>query len=173
MAEQEAVESLQVQDEMVDFQSRLLKTEIAKLQILRLAMEGKTATEAAKVMGLSAETVRGYYRDPEFRLAARKKVEAAFADVDGAFRERRKTLHEMLEEQAYRSCEDLIEMLNSDDAPLLPSLKVKIHQDFMNRVNDSKPLSGAVMKLDPAELRHAANVAAEMDNVISIKRKTG
>lgn len=96
------------------------------------------------------------------------KVESAFEGIDKAFEQKRKGLHEMLEEQALKSCEELISMVEMPE--LHPSLKVKIHQDFMNRVEASAPQSKSTYKLDPGELRHAGKVAQEMDNVIPIRK---
>lgn len=150
--------------------NELLRIEVTKSQLLRLAMKGLNATEAAKVLDLHPSTVRGYYREPAFRTAVLKKVEGVFEDIDVAYLNKRKSLHEMLEEQAYRSCQDLIAMLDDEETPLHPSLKVKIHQDFMNRVEDSKQLTG-VMKVEPKDLQHAARVAQEMDGVIEMKKR--
>lgn len=156
----------EVPDELL--RDRLLTTSVVKIQLLRLAMRGFNATEAAKVVGVSAQTARSHYADPEFRSAVAAKVDAAFADIDEAFVRKRKSLHEMIEEQAYRSCEDLIEMLDSPD--LHPSLRAKINQDFLDRVEESATVQRAV-KLEPADLRRAAQVAEEMDNVIQLRRK--
>ena len=155
---------LDINLEGLEFRDRLLKTSVTKTQLLRLAMKGLNATQAAKVVGCSAETARGHYADPEFRRAVLSRVEQAFEGIDQAFIERRKDLHELLEEQAYRSCEELMQLV--EDPQLHPSLKVKIHQDFLNRHEDTKPLSGKSFKFDAGELRHASRVAQEMDKVI-------
>ncbi len=154
-----------------DFQQRLLAGAVLRTQLLRLAMKGVNATQAAKVVGVSSATAREVYREPEFRAEVLKKVNGAFEDIDAAFSSKKKTLHELIDEQAYRSCESLIDMLQ--DEQLHPSLKVKIHQDFLNRSEESMPKSGAVYKVEPAELSRAAQVAQEMDNVIQFKKKTG
>jgi len=154
--------------EGLEVRDRLLTTSVTKAQLLRLAMKGLNATQAAKIVGCSAETARSHYSTPDFRRAVLAKVEEAFEGIDQAFITKRKGLHEMLEEQALRSCEELIAMVEMPE--LHPSLKVKIHQDFLNRVEDSAPQSKSTYKLDPGELRHAGNVAKEMDNVIPMKK---
>lgn len=158
-----------VQLDQLELKDRLLKTSVTKMQLIRLAMKGLNATEAAKVVGIHEQTARSHYADPEFRRAVLSKVDAAFAGVDAAFTEKRKTLHELLEEQAYKSCINLMAMLENDE--LHPSLKVKINQDFLNRVEDTAQFSRQAMKMDPADLQHAAKVAAEMDKVVEIRRK--
>jgi hypothetical protein len=166
MAEQTAEISI---EEVELVRDRLLTTSVTKAQLLRLAMKGLNATEASKIVGCSAETARSHYANPEFRRAVLGKVEAAFEGIDKAFEDRRKGLHEMLEEQALKSCEDLIELVQ--DPNLHPSLKVKIHQDFLNRVEDSAQQTKHSYKMDATDLRHAAKVAQEMDNVLPFKRK--
>lgn len=165
MSEQIADVSL----EGLEFRDRLLTTSVTRVQLLRLAMKGLNAKQAAAVVGCHEQTARGHYAEPEFRRAVLAKVEAAFEGVDAAFAERKRDLHEMLEEQAYRSCEELIEMVG--DPELHPSLKVKIHQDFLNRVEDSAPQHKASYKLQPQDLQHAAKVAREMDNVIPFNKE--
>jgi len=153
----------------LEVRDRLLTTSVTKAQLLRLAMKGLNATQAAKVVGCSAETARSHYATPDFRRAVLAKVEEAFEGIDLAFAERRKDLHQMLEEQAYSSCEELIAMVGNPD--LHPSLKVKIHQDFLNRVEDSAQQTKHSYKMDANDLRQAAQVAKEMDSVIPITRK--
>lgn len=147
---------------------RLLKTAVTRVQLLRLAMRGMHASEAAKQLGIHAVTARGHYADPSFRREVLGKVEGAFADIDNAFTEKQKTLHERLEEQAAKSFEELVALADQDD--LHPALKVKIHQDFLNRTDESKPLTGHTTKIDPTWLHHAAGVAKEMDKVIEIRK---
>lgn len=147
---------------------RLLKTAVTRVRLLRLAMRGMHASDAAKEIGIHATTARQHYSDPDFRREVIKKVEGAFFDVDSAFAEKQKTLHERLEEQASKSFEELVTL--AADSDLHPALKVKIHQDFLNRTDESKPLSGTSYKLDPASLHRAAVSAREMDKVIPMRR---
>lgn len=147
---------------------RLLSTEVCRAQLLRLAMKGLPAAQAAKVVGCSAETARAHYRSPDFRRACLAKVEAAFEGIDEQLFQKQKSLHEKIEEQASRSCDELIMMV--EDPDLHKSLKVKIHQDFMNRVQDSSQVTRS-MKIEPADLAHAAKVGREMDNVIPFKKE--
>jgi phage terminase small subunit len=156
-------------DELEPLRDRLLTTSVTKAQLLRLAMKGLNATQAAKVVGCSAETARSHYASVDFRRAVLAKVEEAFEGIDAAYESKRKNLHEMLEEQALKSCEELMQMVEQPD--LHPSLKVKIHQDFLNRVEDSAQQTKHSYKMDPTDLRHAASVAREMDAVIPIDRK--
>jgi hypothetical protein len=144
----------------------LLTSAVVRAQLLRLALKQIPAAHAAKICGVCVATAQAVYRDPEFRREVLRKVESAFGDVDAAFAAKRKGLHEMLEEQAYESCQDLIDMLQNPD--LHPSLRVKINQDFLNRHEESSTIQRG-FKMDPSDLRHAAKVAQEMDNVIPFK----
>lgn len=153
-----------------EVRERLLKTAVTRTRLLRLAMRGMHAKAAAEVVGVSPQTARMHYADPDFRRAVLEKVNDAFADVDSAFEKKIVSLHERLEEQAARSFDELV--LLAADTELHPALKVKIHQDFLNRVDESKPLSGTTTKFDATQLQRAALVAREMDKVTPI-RKSG
>ncbi len=156
--------------EGLELRDRLLTTSVTRAQLLRLAMKGLNATQAAKVVGCHEATARSHYATPDFRRAVLAKVEEAFEGIDAAFIERKASLHEMLEEQAYKSCQELIELVSDPD--LHPSLKVKIHQDFLNRVEETAQQSKVSHhKMEPRELQHAAQVAREMDSVIPINSK--
>jgi hypothetical protein len=152
----------------LELKDRLLTTSVMRVQLLRLAMKGLNATQAAKVVGCHESTARAHYAQSDFRRAVLDKVEQAFEGIDQAFAEKKRSLHEMLEEQASRSCEELIQMLEGSD--LHPSLRVKIHQDFLNRVEDSAPQARHSYKMEPADLSHAAKVAREMDQVLPLRR---
>lgn len=156
--------------------ARLLRVEVQRTQLLRLAMKGLPASKAAEFIGISAATARSHYLDPDFRRSCLSKVEAAFADIDDAFIHKRKSLHEMIEEQALSSFKDLCGMLC--DADLMPSLRVKINQDFLNRCEESSPQANINVsghRFTPEELQRAAAVAREVDaKVVPIrKEKTG
>ena len=154
--------------EALELRDRLLTTSVTRVQLLRLAMKGLNATQAAKVVNCSPETARQHYADPEFRRAVLARVNEAFEGIDASFRERKATLHELLEEQAYKSCIELIDMVKDDS--LHPSLRVKIHHDFLNRVEESAQQTKHSYKLEPTDLRMAAKTAEEMDKVIPIRK---
>lgn len=147
--------------------ARLLSTAVVRSQLMRLAQKGLNASEAAKLVGISAATARSHYA--AFRTELLQRVESVFADVDAAYAGKRKLLHEMLEEQAYRSFEDLVSML--DDGTLHPALRVKINQDFMDRTEQTQKTARiAHVNISEADLVSAQRTAAEMDKVIPIKK---
>jgi hypothetical protein len=152
----------------------LLKSAVRRTQLLRLAMRGMDAKQAALAVGCSHAHALQVYREPEFRRQALAKVESAFASIDASFAAHKLSLHEQIEEQAERSFLNLVELLNQD---IHPSLKVKIHQDFLNRCEESQPQHKVNMghKFSPEELQRAALTAREMDaNVTPItKRRVG
>lgn len=149
---------------------RLLTTVVLRAQLLRLALKGLNATEAAKIVGCHEATARVHYRDPSFRDEVRAKVDQAFMDVDEAYTSKQKGIHERLNDQALRSFEDLIGMLENPD--LHPSIRMRINQDILNRVEDAQPMHKVNTTVDAAALQRAASTAREMDKVIPF-RKTG
>lgn len=147
---------------------RLLRVVVTRQQLLRLAQKGLTAADSAKIVGISAATARDYYSEPAFRRDVLEAVEKAFGDVDAAYASKRKTLHELLETQAYESFSQLVGMLEEDD--LHPALRMKINQDFLDRHQDTAQISKAKFIFDAKDLKRAAKVAQEMDNVIPMRR---
>ena len=144
--------------------ARVLKQAVNRAQLLRLAMRGITAKTAAKILGVGESVALFHYRDPEFQKEVMRRVSGALQTGDGLFVEKAKTLHERLQEQAERSFEDLIKMLEDDR--LQPHLRVKINQDFLDRCSDSQKeatLNHKTVPLDPNQLALAAQTAVEMD----------
>lgn len=151
----------------------LLKGLVLRQQLIRLAMKGLNATRAASVVGCAKETARGIYRDPDFRKEVVGRVDGAFGDVDLAFVEQKKSLHERLAERAERAFDQLCNLLDNEET--MPSLKVKIAQDFMDR-NPETQAGHTTTRLNPAfqseALAHAARIAREVDEkVIPMVRK--
>lgn len=147
--------------------ARLLSSAVTRSQLMRLAQKGLNASEAAKIVGCSPQTARLHYA--AFRREVLERVESVFADVDAAYAGKRKLLHELLEDQAYKSFTDLLTML---DAPNLhPALRVKINQDFLDRVEDTQKMHKVnTGGLTADALASAAKTAREMDNVIEMKK---
>lgn len=156
----------------VEERTRLLKQAVLRRQLLRLAMKGVDATQAARIVGCSKWTTREIYREPRFRQEVMGKVEGAFADIDHIFREKKKSLHERIDEQAERSFEGLVSLL--DDTDTSNHLKAKIHMDFLDRSAESQKQTVVNhARLDPQQLIAAARTAVEMDNVVPFRKKVG
>jgi len=153
-----------------EVEQRLLTSSLMRVQLMRLAMKGLSATEASRILGIRPETAMKHYRSREFRDAVLRKVEGAFADIDRSFVDKQKTLHEKLEEQAARSFDDLVRML--EDKTLSPSHRIKINQDFLNRSEQTQPMARVTTGgVDAEALRRAAVAAQEMEaGVIEIKK---
>lgn len=147
-----------------------LRQAVRRAHLLRLAMKGLNATEAAQVVGCAPETARAVYSDVEFRKAVLGGMERVFEGIDSEFVRRKASLHEMLEEQAYSSFTALQELLQED---IHPGLKVKIHQDFMDRCPETQSQRTATLKFDPEQLALAARAAREMDAAIDVKVVSG
>lgn len=152
----------------------LLKGVVLRQQLARLAMKGLDATKAARVVGCHPATSRAVYRDPTFRREVYSKVEGAFTDVDKAFVEDKKSLHQRLAEEAESAFTELVTMLH--DASTLPSIKVRIAQDFLDR-NPETQAGHTITKLSPAlqseQLSAAAASAREMDSKVIPMRRQG
>lgn len=154
--------------------TRLLQGVVLRQQLQRLAMKGLNATRAAQVVGCSKDTARAVYRDPEFRKEVIGRVDGAFADVDAAFIDQKRSLHQRLADKAEDAYEALCVMLDSQDT--LPSLKAKIAMDFLDR-NPETQAGHTVTKLGelvhPEQLAQAARIGREMDNKVIPMRRTG
>lgn len=172
--------TLELPDHLVDVDAvepldrGLLRTAVQRTQLLRLAMKGLNARQASKIVGCSSSQAALIYREPEFRQLALARVEAAFSGIDASYVEHKRSLHEQIEAQAEQSFLELVELLKEE---IHPSLKVKIHQDFLNRCEESQPQHkvNTGHRFSPEELQRAALTAREMDaNVTPItKRKVG
>lgn len=167
------VTTLQIEEVSIDARF-LLKTAVQRVQLLRLAMKGINAKRASEIIGCSHAHAAAQYRDPDFRRQVLAKVDRAFEDVDLGFVEGKRSLHELIETQAMDSFKDLVELLKED---IHPSLKVRIHQDFLNRCEDSQPQHkvNAGHRFSPEELQRAALTAREIDanlvKVVPIRRE--
>lgn len=154
-----------------------LRKSVTRLKLLRLAQQGLNATTAAKALGISPSQARVHYADPSFQKEALGRVSKAFAGMDDNFLSATKTFAERLEEQAERSFDALVTML--EEKRLSPALEARVHQDFMDRSQESMKNMRAVSKteIDPTLLARAARTASEMDAARSGKvvemRKTG
>jgi|SRR5580658_1309347 hypothetical protein len=141
-----------------------------RLELLRLAMRGYSAKQAAESLEIPYSAALQEYRDREFRALAFGRLEHAFAEIDGNFEEEKKSLHERLAEKSNDAFRVLCELL--EDEEVHPGVRVKIAQDMLDRNPDT--MAGSVVrheKFDPQQLMRAAQAASEMDNVIQLKRK--
>lgn len=170
----ERVVSINVQED------KLLANAVMRLKLKRLAMRGVPPREAAKIVDYHEQTVRAIYRDPEFRKEVLMAVDGAFEEVDETFKVQAKTLTEALEEQAFESFNALVDMVRNDN--LTANQRIKIHQDFLNRVEVSGHKNTNILKRGEDEvsradtLARAAQAAREMDTNVQQRisqRKVG
>lgn len=132
-------------------------------------MRGYTAKKAAESLGIPYAAVLQEYKDREFRALAYGRLELAFSEIDGNFTEEKLSLHEKLASKANDAFKVLCELL--DDEAVHPGVRVKIAQDMLDRNPDTQ--AGHTVRherFDPEQLKRAAMVASEMDNVIEMKR---
>lgn len=141
----------------------LVRQAVRRVQLLRLALKGLNAKQAAQVVGCSHQTALQIYADPEFRRACLSKLEGAFAGIDDTFARSHLSLHERLAEKSTAAFEVLCTMLDSESTH--PSLRVKIAQDFLDRNPETQAgYTVQSKKWDPQQLAEAARVAREMDD---------
>lgn len=139
---------------------RLIKQSVRRAQLLRSAMRGLTAKEAAETVGCSHATALAAYRDPEFKRDVMRKVEGAFQEVDKNFVETKQTLNERLTATAERSFELLVEML--EDKETASGHRINIAQDFLNRNPETSQVNRTVT-FNEEQLRIAGKTAKEME----------
>lgn len=144
--------------------ARSMKMAVDRVKLLRLAMRGLTAKQAAQALGVGEAVAMHHYRDPVFQKTVMERVSKVFGEGDNLFKGRVKTLHERIQEQAERSFEGLVEMLEKDSLP--DSIRMKIHQDFLDRSPDSQKEGTLNLKMpiDAVQLSLAAQVALELDS---------
>lgn len=151
----------------VEASPRLLTTAITRAQLLRGALQGLTATQAAVVCKCSAATARHVYADPSFKAEVLKKVEAAFEGVDLTFVERKKTTFERIQEYGDKAFDELISIMEDTDTH--KALKVRVATNILDRIPETR--AGEVhehhLGFDPEQLSHAAKVAREMDGALA------
>lgn len=148
-----------------EVETRLLSTSVLRTKLLRLAMRGMIASEAAKVVGCHPATARGHYQDPAFRKAVIGRVEGAFAGTDVAFLESTKTMAEKLEEQAAKSFDELKGMLDGKYGEVNMPLRFRINKDFLDRHAETATVTKSQVTINPMQLQVAALAAREMDGV--------
>jgi len=168
MSDQEQGLSLEINDRDLELISgpptaRQLKQSVDRVQLLRMAMRGLNASEAAKALGIGKEVALHHYRSPDFQKEVMTRVSNVFGSLDTAYNNRVLTLTERIQAQAEKSFEDLVQMLEDDKLPL--HLRVKVNQDFLDRCEDTKKESQVTnnVKIDASQLLIAAQVALEMD----------
>lgn len=155
-----------------EVETRLLKTSVIRTRLVRLAMRGLSAKEASKLVGIHEISAAAHYRDPEFRRAVLSRVDAAFAGTDAAFVEKSKTLTERIEEQASKSFEELVRMLDPMQfgEKINANLRYRINTQFLDRHAETATVHRSQVVIDPMQLKLAATAAGEMDKVVEIKR---
>lgn len=126
-------------------------------------MRGMNASEAAKALGIGHAIALHHYKDPKFQEEVMRRVSSVFGVMDKNFNTKVLSLTERIQQQAEKSFEDLVNMLEDDK--LSAHLRVKINQDFLDRCEDTKKEAGVTnnVKIDAGQLLIAAQVALEMD----------
>jgi len=149
---------------------RLMTSSVLRAQLLRLAVRGCSATEAARVLKCHPQTAMKIYADPDFRKAAIRKLDRAFGLTDEDFAVEKRSLILRLQEKAENAFSLLCDLLESNDTQ--PALRVKIAQDFLDRNPETQPgYTVQHKRFEPEQLMQAARAAREMDNVIPIRKK--
>lgn len=160
--------------ERVEFEPqarKLLRSEIVRAQLLRMALRGLTAKQSSEALGCSYWLARQAYSEPEFRRKVLSKVEGALAYADELFTKQNKTLHERIAEKSEKAFEVLCELLESPSVH--PSIRMRVGQDLLDRTPDVSKQTTVEHKhaFSAEQLVLAAKTAEEMSSkVISIKK---
>ncbi len=141
--------------------SRGLRKSVLRMQLLRMAMRGINIKEAAMALDISPDQVAVHYRDPDFQKEVIRRVSGAFQDPDSEFVDQKKTLLEKVNDQAEKSFDRLVQIL--DQRLLAPKDEVRVHQDFLDRAKDTSKIERREVLIDHQALANAAKVASEMD----------
>lgn len=147
--------------------ARALRDSVVRVHLLRMAMRGMKAKDAALAVGCGEVVARRHYADREFQREVHRRISKAFSESDTTFLYERKNLSDLIEGQAYSSFHELVKMLDGEFGALRPETRMKIHQDFLNRTTDSRQQAGVIHTWDPDALRVAAKTAAEMDTALA------
>lgn len=143
--------------------ARQLRRSVLRVQLLRLAQRGLKAKQAAQALNIPESQALTHYRDPLFQKEVMLRVSTVFSGSDNEFASRALTLHEKIQQQAEKSFDELARLLQEDVLPT--SLKVKVHQDFLNRSEESQPMTKVThsgMPFDAEKLAIAAVAAEEI-----------
>src|SRR5579883_317391 len=96
----------------------LLTQAVRRARLLRCAMRGLNATQAARVVGCSTATARQVYADQVFRNRVQQEQERVLGVVDSAFAERQLTLHERIERKALDAFKLLEGLMEDEQTPI-------------------------------------------------------
>lgn len=152
----------------------LLRREVQRRQILRLALRGFTAKQTSEALGIGYYTVRAWYSEPQFRQQVLSKVEGALAYADELFQKQSKTLHAKIAERSEKAFDKLCEMMDSPGTS--DSLKFRICDSFLDRNPEASKHSavdhtGQVdHRFSTEELALAARAAEEMNSKIPSRK---
>lgn len=148
----------------------LLRQAVRRAQLLRCALRGLTAKDAAAFVGCSHATACGVYNDPGFRRMVLEKQAGVFEGVDERFEKKQLSLHERIERKAVDAFEKLCDLLDSPETN--PSLQFRVAQDILDRTPEvAKAAPRAAEDLESV-LRIAASAASDMDaKVVEMKRR--
>lgn len=141
--------------------AKQLRMSVTRVKLMRLAQRGLKANEAAKALGISKDQALHHYRDPDFQREVMGRVSTVFGELDTEFQSKALTLREKIAVQAERSFDTLVKLLDEDK--LTTQLAVKVHQDFLNRCEDTQPKTlVSHQTVDPEQLAIASIAAQEM-----------
>jgi hypothetical protein len=147
------------EDEFAGTRKKLLKHVVLRAQLLRVALRGVTAKEAAKIVGCGYWVARSVYADDDFRRIVLSKVEGALAYADEKFQGQQKSLHERLAEKSERAFDVLCEML--EDPSTNAGLRFRVATSFLDRNPETAPNKNVAVEhnhsFSSEELRRAAD----------------
>jgi hypothetical protein len=148
---------------------KLVKQLVVRARLLRFALRGLNARQAAQLIGEPYQTVRAIYADPTFKREVQQRINGAFEGVDSQFVAEQKTVTDAIKDKAGAAFNYLCELLEDPNAH--PGYRMRAAQDILDRNEDTQAGSTITKRIDPAQLALAARTAQEMDDVIPIRKK--
>jgi hypothetical protein len=152
-----------------------LRRAILFTKLLRCAIRGMSAKEAAKYVGCWRGVAQEIYRDPSFRAQVRERVESSMASGDAEFMQREQTLQDKIAAASNKAFDVLQEML--EDTQQDPRLRVRVAEGFLDRnpeaARKTESKSTHTHNFSVEQLMNAARTADELyaHNVLPIPKK--
>lgn len=138
-----------------------------KLEVVRIIAQGGTLKVAAKAVGVSVPTVRGWLRTPEMLAQVKELSQARFEEIYDEIVVNRESMFERARQAADEALDEMVALMGQTTNE---HIKVKIAQDLMDRDPDRRVSRSTTnqqqittVNIDAAALMTAAQAAAEIE----------
>lgn len=140
-----------------------IKLTWAKLELVKLLIEGNTVKDCARAIGVSGNTCRTYLKDPEVLRTLKELSETKYREVVAFAEERQLSLRERTLSLADEALDEMERLLaDSNDA-----IKFKVAQDILDRNGEVSRVQKQIgehkhIHVDAETLMNAAKAASEL-----------